>query len=147
VGHTGDIWVTVIDAAVRLHHLTGHEVARVPVGLLPAAITLNPVTDDLWIALSGGDVIQVIDGVTHALLKTRNTGTFPVGISCGNNDLYGSVAVTVLYGNQLKLYSRVYSDLMDLGTIAFPNACLHLDDGRVLVAQQEYDMVLVAEGR
>jgi hypothetical protein len=31
--------------------------------------------------------------------------------------------------------------------VAFPNDCLPLSDGRILVNQSKYDFVLLAEGR
>ena len=55
--------------------------------------------------------------------------------------------MTLLYGNQLKLYSRQYSEMLEIPTVAFPGACVHGADGRVVVGQSQYDFVLVAEGR
>jgi YVTN family beta-propeller protein len=147
LGLDGSLWVSAADAVVRLNAATGAEIARVSVGLFPWGVACNPVSGEIWVALSGQDVLQVIDPATNTVVKTRNTGTYPTAVSCHPNDPMGSVAVTLLYGNQLKLYSRQYSEMLEIPTVAFPGACVHGADGRVVVGQSQYDFVLVAEGR
>ena len=69
----------------------------------------NPVTGHIWVALSGQDVLQIIDPASNTIIKTRNTGTFPV-------------AVSLLYGNPLKVYSRTFNQMLEYPTVAFPGS-------------------------
>jgi DNA-binding beta-propeller fold protein YncE len=146
-GLDGDLWVSVSDSVVRLNPLTGAEKARIAVGLFPAGVACNPVTGHIWVALSGQDVLQIIDPASNTIIKTRNTGTFPVAVSCHPNDTAGSVAVSLLYGNQIKVYSRTFEQMLEYPTVAFPSACAQDQNGKVVVGQAKYDFVLVAEGR
>ncbi|MFN5608841.1 MAG: YncE family protein, partial [Holosporales bacterium] len=119
----------------------------IAVGLFPAGVACNPVTGHIWVALSGQDVLQIIDPASNTIIKTRNTGTFPVAVSCHPNDTAGSVAVSLLYGNQIKVYSRTFEQMLEYPTVAFPSACAQDQNGKVVVGQAKYDFVLVAEGR
>jgi DNA-binding beta-propeller fold protein YncE len=146
-GLDGNLWVTTNSEVVRLNPTTGAEIARISVGLFPWGIACNPVTGAIWTALSGEDILVIIDPATNTVVKQRNTGTYPTAVSTSATDEHGSVAVTLIYGNQLKVYSRTYSELLEYGTVAFPANCLHRANGEVVVTQSKYDFVMVAEGR
>lgn len=142
----GDLWITTASDVVRYNPATDTQ-TRIATGLLPWGIAVNRVSNEIWVAVSGQDYIQVIDSAVNAVTHIRNTGTYPTGVSIHPQDEHGSVAVTLLYGNQLKVYSRTYNELLEYGTVAFPGPCLHLADGRVLITQTKYNFLLMANGR
>jgi hypothetical protein len=116
------------------------------VGVLPWDLAENSITGDIWVAANSRDVLAVITP-SNGAIALRNAGTFPTSVRCHPDDPYGSITITTLYGNQLKTFAKDRSGLMALGTVAFPNDCLPLSDGRILVNQSKYDFVLLAEGR
>jgi DNA-binding beta-propeller fold protein YncE len=146
-GLDGDLWVSCLDDVARINPLTGAVLARVAVGMLPWGVATNPVTGDIWVAVTGEDVLRLISAASNTVTATRNTGTYPVGVSAHPQDAHGSVAVTLLYGNQLKVYSRTRTEMLEYSTVAFPGPCLHLANGDVWVTQTRYGFVLKVEGR
>jgi DNA-binding beta-propeller fold protein YncE len=116
-------------------------------GFFPWGIAVNPVNGFIWVVVNGQDILQIIDPASNTIIKTRNTGTFPVAVSCHPNDAAGSVAVSLLYGNPLKVYSRTFNQMLEYPTVAFPGSCAQDQNGKIVVGQAKYDFVLVAEGR
>jgi DNA-binding beta-propeller fold protein YncE len=143
---TGEAWITTFDRVVRFNGGSYGEIARYDVGLLPWDLAENSITGDIWVAANSRDVLAVITP-SNGAIALRNAGTFPTSVRCHPDDPYGSITITTLYGNQLKTFAKDRSGLMALGTVAFPNDCLPLSDGRILVNQSKYDFVLLAEGR
>ena len=146
-GLDGDLWVSCNTDVVRMNPATGSIKNRVTVGLFPWGLAANPVTGQIWVALSGEDVLKIIDPAANTVVKERNTGTYPTCVSAHPDDPHGSVAVTLLYGNQLKVYSRTYNQMLEYATVAFPGPCFHRANGDVFVTQTKYDFILKAEGR
>ncbi|MFM7630291.1 MAG: hypothetical protein ACKO43_00575, partial [Alphaproteobacteria bacterium] len=145
VTKAGEVWITTFDRVVRLNGGTFGEIARYDVGLLPWDLAENSITGDIWVSANSRDVLAVITPNGGAI-AVRNAGTFPTAVRCHPDDPYGSITITTLYGNQVKTYAKDRSGLMALGTVAFPNDCLPLSDGRIVVNQSKYNFVLLAEG-
>lgn len=147
LGKDGDVWVTCSDDLVRLDPSNASIRARIATGPLPWGITCNPVSGHIWVAVNGEDVLKIIDPASNAIIRTRNTGTYPTSVNAHPQDAAGSVAVTLMYGNQVKVYSRIYEQMLEYATVAFPGPCLHLANGDVWVTQTKYDFLLKVEGR
>ncbi len=141
-----ELWISGSQQVIRYNVATQQEIL-IDVGLLPWGIAYNPVSEEIWVAITGHDYLAVIDVQTNSVKNYRNTGTYPTHVSIHPDDEHGSVAVTLLYGNQLKVYSRTYQELMEYGMTAFPGVCLHLANGDVFVAQSKYNFVQKAAGR
>jgi DNA-binding beta-propeller fold protein YncE len=146
-GLDGDLWVSCTTDIARINPANGSIRARVSVGLFPWGVAANPVTGHIWVAVNGEDVLRIIDPATDTVIRDRNTGTYPTCVSAHSNDPHGSVAVTLLYGNQVKVYSRTYNQMLEYATVAFPGPCLHRANGDVFVTQTKYDFILKVEGR
>jgi YVTN family beta-propeller protein len=142
----GEAWITTFDRVVRVNGGTYAEIARYNVGLLPWDLTENSITGDIWVSANGSDLLAVITP-SNGAIALRNAGTFPTAVRCHPQDPHGSITITTLYGNQIKTFAKDRSGLMSLGTVAFPNDCLPLNDGRIVVNQSKYDFVVLAEGR
>jgi YVTN family beta-propeller protein len=77
--------------------------ATVPIGTLPEAVAVNPVTNKIYIANEGSANVTVIDGATNAT-TTVSTGSHPVSVAVNplTNKIYvangTSASVTVIDG-------------------------------------------------
>jgi DNA-binding beta-propeller fold protein YncE len=146
-GLDGDIWVSCNSDVARINPATGGIRTRISVGLFPWGLAANPVTGEIWVAISGEDILRIINPATDTVTRDRNTGTYPTSVSAHPSDPHGSVAVTLMYGNQVKVYSRTYNQMLEYATVAFPGLCLHRANGDVFVTQTRYDFILKVEGR
>lgn len=146
-GLDGDIWVSCNSDVARINPATGGIRTRISVGLFPWGLAANPVTGEIWVAISGEDILRIINPATDTVTRDRNTGTYPTSVSTHPGDPHGSVAVTLMYGNQVKVYSRICNQMLEYATVAFPGPCLHRANGDVFVTQTRYDFILKVEGR
>src|SRR5690348_11207630 len=62
--------------AVQAQNVT----ATVPVGLQPAAVAVNPVTNKIYVAIQSSNSVTVMDGATNTV-AAANAGALPFAIA------------------------------------------------------------------
>ncbi len=145
VDTSGSVYVTTTQH-VRKFNSSGVQQWATNIGYFPWGIDYNPVSGELWVALTGENHLVILN-TSGGIVRRRNTGTYPTHVDINPADTYGSVAVTTYLGNQLKVYSKTYNELLAYGTVAFPGPCFCRPDGRIFISQTKYNFAMVADGR
>lgn len=137
---TGNIWLTATNDIVEFNPQTLSIVSRTTLPnnkYFPHGIAYNSADESFWFAVSGNDVIGVIDANTKAI-NYRNSGTWPFGVSINPNDTKSNVYVSTFFGNRVKVLKRgsdnALVELTEFKTEVWPGPILALEDGRSLVS-------------
>lgn len=143
----GDVWVSCNTSVKKINRATGTVSVNFGIGFFGSGMARQPLENHLWIGNIGYTTVTILNEATNTLITQRNTGTWPVAIACNAADPHQPMAVSTLYGNQVKVYSRLRNLLTDYGTVAFPNALLAMPDGRFFVAQKKASFIMMVESR
>lgn len=107
----GKLWISCSTEIVRFNPTNQEEMARINIAsagkYFPCGLAYNPVDQRIWFAVSGSDVVGIINPSGYAL-SWRNSGTWPAYASANASDDKGTVFVSLLYGNRVKLLRRSY---------------------------------------
>jgi YVTN family beta-propeller protein len=143
--NAGFLYVSCFNT-VKKFNTSGSVLWTTTVAYFPWGLAFNHKTNEIWVACSGENQFNILSTGGSIVLR-RNIGTYPTHVSIHPNDIYGSVAVTTFFGNQLKVYSKERDELLAYGTVSFPGPCLHLANGRVFVSQTKFNFAFAADGR
>ncbi len=108
----GKLWISCTTEIVRFNPTNQEEMARINIAsgagkYFPCGLAYNPVDQRIWFAVSGSDVVGIVNPSGYAL-SWRNSGTWPAYAAANASDDKGTVFVSLLYGNRVKLLRRSY---------------------------------------
>lgn len=106
--------VSVIDGATNTEIDTdgnpGNGLTRINVGTAPAGITVNPITNRVYVSTSSSNVVKVINGATHSVVATVPVSQ-PAGLSVDTDE--NLVYVVAEFGCVVKAIDGVTNTEVD----------------------------------
>ena len=138
--------VSVIDGA------TNTVIATIPVGINPAGVDVNPLTDRIYVANRLSDTVSVIDGVINTVIATVPVGdeAGDAGVNIATNAIYtanfnsldSTEDVTVISGLTNTVIATIIIPGLNLATGIGANPLTN----RIYVANFNFDTVSVIDG-